>query len=238
MKYVMLALLVSFNVSAVERLVFDNWEIDYNCEMRGYEYFHYTTVKDQGELPRYKPFHQEHKLPKECRQLTTGTYKQPIGVQNYDRGHGVHSNIWDHNNTLMKQSNSFANIVPQAKKLNRSGVWRQTEILTECYRDEGEVEVWGGVIWGDNAENDKFIYSHGVVTPDYLWKVIKFPDGNAQAWLMPNDDSPTKALMDNYLVKPSTITKYTGYSFRTISLAELNEKDTHSFKKPKYCSIK
>ena len=216
---------------------FGRWNIIYNCEKRGYEYFTYSTVPDSGLYSRFKPFHQETQLPKHCRQFSTDTYKQPEGAQQYHRGHGVHQNIWDHDETLMKQSNSFANIVPHAAYLNSYGVWRVTEKLTECYRDKGTVTVWGGNIWGNDSTNDKFLVSHGVVTPDRLWKVIEFPDGEVQAWLMPNDDSPKSKLIDNYLVSPKTISEITGLSF-PISASELNEKDKVSKKQPKGCSIK
>jgi len=45
------------------QLTYKKWDITYNCDKRGYESFHYTTVKDQGSLKRFKPFHQESKLP-------------------------------------------------------------------------------------------------------------------------------------------------------------------------------
>lgn len=231
--------LLSCNVYArTIKLDYGSWEIHYNCEKRGYEYFHYTTVPDTGNLDRYKPFHQEKRLPKKCRQYSKKSYKRPKNAPiKYDRGHGVHSNLFDHSKKLMKQTNSFANIVPQAKKLNRRGVWRKTEILTECYRDIGTVEVWGGVIFGNDKSNDHFIRSHGVVTPDYLWKVIKFPDGEVNAWLMPNDDTPTGLKMDTYLKAPATISKYTGIKFE-IPRSELTERDNHSKSKPRGCSIK
>jgi len=137
----------------------------------------------------------------------------------------------------MKQSNSMANIVPQAKLLNRRGVWRKTEELTECWRDKGRVEVWAGNFWGTDSSNDYFIKSHGVVTPDKLWKVIKFPNGEVNAWLMPNDYSPTAIKMDTYLVAPASLTKLTGITF-DISRAQNTQKDSSSVAKPRGCSLK
>jgi endonuclease G, mitochondrial len=183
-------------------LKFANWEIMYNCDAKGYEQFHYVTVPDSGTLKRFKPFHQEMALPPECRQYKTTTYKrEKSAADHYDRGHGIHQNLWDANINTMKESNSFANIVPQHKELNRRGLWRHTEKLTECFRDIGSVEVWGGVVWGNDTSNDYFKESHGVITPDYLFKVISFPgDLGTYAWLMPNDASPTTKNMNDYLI--------------------------------------
>ena len=219
-------------------ITYKNWDIDYSCKHRGYEYFHYTTVKDSGEIKRFKPFHKELQIPKKCSQFKTSSYWQKKGAKiSYDRGHGVHQNIWDHSKVLMKESNSMANIIPQASKLNRSGVWRKTEELTECHRDKGEVEVWGGVVWGNDTSNDHFKKSHGVTTPDQLWKVIKFPNGEVNAWLMPNDNSPTGVKMDTYLVSPAKLMNLTGYVFE-ISRQEASELDSYSMKKPRGCSLK
>lgn len=219
-------------------LKYDHWEIKYNCEKRGYESFHYVTVPDSGSLDRYEPFHDENKLPKRCRQWSVQPYRAPAKSNTkYHRGHGVHQNLWDHNLELMRDSNSMANVVPQAALLNTRGVWRQTEILTECWREKGIVEVWGGVIWGEGKANDYFLRSHGVVTPDALWKIIRFPTGEVNAWLMPNDNSPTAIKMDTYLVSPATITKYTGLSFN-IPRNEYSQKDSRSVTKPSNCSLK
>ncbi|CCQ09832.1 endonuclease precursor [Pseudoalteromonas luteoviolacea B = ATCC 29581] len=216
---------------------YDSWQIWYNCEKRGYEYFHYTTVKDEGNLSRFSPFHQEDSLPENCRQFSTSPYRTDEDNPKFDRGHGVHQNIWDHSKELMERSNSMANIVPQASYLNRYGVWRKTEELTECYRDLGKVEVWGGVIWGDNTSNDYFLKSHGVVTPDFLWKVIILPNKETYAWLMPNDDTPKAQLINDYLISPKELSQKVKLDFK-LSEKELNEVDISSPKRPKGCSLK
>ena len=65
----------------------------------------------------------------------------------------------------------MANILPQAANMNR-GAWYRTEKIIECYRDIDELLVLGGVIWGDNPNDDYFLASHGVATPDAFWKLI------------------------------------------------------------------
>ena len=201
-----LASATCFSAEAIIKLEYDSWTLWYNCDRRGYEAFHYTTVPDTGELERYSSFHQEEKLLGRCRQTSTSPYSLPSGSDiTYDRGHGVHQNIWDHDEDRMKASNSMANIVPQASRLNRWGAWRQTEKLTECWREHGTVEVWGGVVWGNDTSNDHFIQSHGVDTPDLLWKILRYPDGKINAWLMPNDNTPSRDNVDNYLIHPDVI---------------------------------
>ena len=226
------------NEADIIKLDYESWDIEYNCKNRGYEYFHYKTVPDSGSEERINKFNLEKNMPKKCRQFKTSTYKAPKTSEiSYDRGHGVHQNIWDHSKELMAQSNLFSNIVPQASELNRRGVWRKTEELTECYRDKGQVEVWGGVIWGDDTSNDHFVKSHGVVTPDYLWKVIKFPNGEVNAWLMPNDNTPTGVKMDTYLVSPKKLENKTGKQF-DIDRRQRSQLDSYSEKKPRGCSLK
>lgn len=231
----------SFNVVAKDRyfkLDYDAWTIMYNCSKRGYEWFHYKTVPDQGSLERDNTFNYEGRLPSECRQFSTSSYRLSKGASIlYHRGHGVHQNIWDHDPNLMAQSNSMANIVPQAANLNSRGVWRYTEKLTECWRDEGTVEVWGGVIWGTNGNDDHFVESHGVVTPDYLWKVVHFPDGRVNAWLMPNDYSPKAEEADRYLVSPARLTGLTGVSFQIPDHLRIRAAET-SVDMPAECSLK
>lgn len=221
----------------IETLEYPNWQIEYNCDKKGYQYFHYVTVPDSGNIGRVSKFTREDRLPEGCGQKSTYSYKLPKGSPiTYDRGHGVHQNIWDHNQDLMILSNKMANIVPQASQLNRRGVWRKTEELTECYRDIGTVEVWGGVIWGDDSSNDHFIVSHGVVTPDFLWKVIKFPNGEVNAWLMPNDNTPTAVKMDTYLVSPAKIENAIGKKF-DIDRKQRSQLDSYSMPRPRGCSI-
>lgn len=241
-KYLLAALLLIVSAAAystgnIIKLQYSQWTIYYNCEKRGFEYFYYKTVPDNGDKKRYKTFGQEKRLPEKCRQFSTKPYKSPGKTMRYDRGHGVHQNLWDHSEDLMAQSNSMANIVPQEANLNRRGVWRYTEELTECWRDYGTVEVWGGVLWGNDVSNDYFIKSHGVVTPDFLWKIIKFPDGEINAWIMPNDNTPQKMKVDSYLVAPATIAKYTDIKFH-IERSQATEKDSKSVRKPNSCSLK
>jgi len=66
----------------------------------------------------------------------------------------------------------------------------------ERYRDLTPVQVVGGVVYSDSA-NDYFLISHGIPTPEYFWKVILSAD-KAIAWYIPNRSDP--ASLDSYLV--------------------------------------
>lgn len=61
----------------VVELKYGSWTIQYNCEKRGYQSFHYKTVPDTGNLPRLKPFHQDLQLPEHCRQFSIKPYQLP-----------------------------------------------------------------------------------------------------------------------------------------------------------------
>jgi len=71
--------------------------------------------------------------------------------------------------------------------MNR-GAWLLTEEIIECYRDIDELLVIGGVIWGSNPDDDYFVQSHGVKTPDAFWKVVVRGSGKDErtiAWIVP-----------------------------------------------------
>jgi endonuclease G len=91
--------------------------------------------------------------------------------------------------------------------MNR-GVWLLTEEILEYYRDIDDLLVIGGVIWGDNPEDDYFVQSHGVQTPDAFWKVIVRGDGQDEmviAWVVPNSQDATKNNPDDFLVSTDEI---------------------------------
>lgn len=172
-------------------LDYGEFMINYSCKHRGFNYSTYTTVPDKGSLPRYKPFHQEKRLlSKGCSpQYKTSSYKKVGNAPQYHRGHGVHSNIWDHDKAIMKKTNMFTNIVPHHGVQNASGLWRHLEKRVECARDVTDVTVYLGNDWGNDASNDHFKRTHGVTTPDYLWRVHMYADrpNQAYAWLIRNN---------------------------------------------------
>ncbi|MBD1389422.1 DNA/RNA non-specific endonuclease [Neiella sp. HB171785] len=218
-------------------LDFGSFEVGYNCEHRGAEFVHFRAEPDAGDEPRYRPFHHEIRLPERCRQLSTKSYKRPASAApKYDRGHLAEQNIVDHNKELMRERNTMANIVPQNSLLNRRGLWRHLEKITECYREEGSITVYSGVIWGTDTSNDHFIESHGVTTPDFLWKVLVRKGGQTQAWLMPNDDRPVARHADLYRVSVLDIEKKSGWIF-PLSPNQKLQSQASSWSIPKGCRL-
>ena len=184
-------------------LEFDGFTVLFDCELHGAVKFEYLIKKDEGNLPRKSSFtlDGEHELPEGCQQSSSKSYKH--SEFSFDRGHLVPANHLDHLKKGIKQSNYMTNILPQARTMNR-GAWKLTEEITECYRDIENLQVIGGVIWGDNPDDDFFVESHSVATPDYFWKVI---EGKQRliAWLVPNSHGATRSRLDLYLTSVARI---------------------------------
>jgi endonuclease G len=122
----------------------------------------------------------------------------------YERGHQVPANHLDHSKLAIRQSNFMTNSLPQTATLNR-GAWLRTEVIVKCYRDQTELLVLGGAIWGKTKaakKNDYFVGSHNIRTPESFWKVVIAGDGSTIAWLIPNDQNATTAKLDRFLIKP------------------------------------
>ena len=124
------------------------------------------------------------------------------------------------------------NILPQAANMNR-GAWLQTEEIVECYRDIEPLVIWGGVIWGDNAEDDHFVKSHGVKTPDAFWKVIVRGDRGI-AWNIPNTPDAKRRNLDRYLVSIEEIEALSGLNF-DIPEYQKSKRHSGSWSIPKGC---
>jgi endonuclease G len=167
--------------------------VHYNCRRRGYDYSNFKAMADSGELPRYEPFHQEPLLAQNnCdSQKRTSSYKKTPGNPQYHRGHGVNSNPFDDSEYYMSLTNRMTNVVPHNGVQNASGLWRKLEMRVECARDVAPVNVYLGNIWGTDTSNDLFVETHGVATPDYLWRIHvyeKYPN-DAFVWVMKNDET-------------------------------------------------
>lgn len=210
------------------------YSILYNCEKRGYEHYNYTTLPDTGNVGRSDRFFQDSRLPQRCQQTSTGTYRSHKGQTTFDRGHGIPSNHFDFNQEVSDSTFTMANVVPHQSSLNRSGLWRETDKLIECARDNGSVVVYGGVIWGDDESNDYFISSHGVTTPDYLYKIVILINGDRNAWIMPNNSEPKAKSGSKYRVTIAEIEAATSVTF---DLPNKNIKQAKNLTLPKYCDL-
>jgi endonuclease G len=179
------------------KLDYEGFTLWLDCSKRGAVKFSYNAQRDSGSFKRSSRFYLDPKVPTKCQQTSTKGYGN-----GYNRGHLVPANHLDYSASAIKASNTMTNILPQASTMNR-GAWELTEEIIECYRDIDELLVIGGVIWGNNPDDDYFIHSHGIKTPDAFWKVIVRGTGQDEqviAWLVPNSSEATKKRLNHYLV--------------------------------------
>jgi len=190
----------------------DAFTLTYDCELRSALRYEYRLDKDRGSASRPSSFYLDPNLPAGCEgQFSTRAYASV--VPGWDRGHLVTSNHMDINATTMKQANYMSNIAPQASGFNQ-GIWVQAEMVVECYRDLAPVQIIGGLVYEDTA-NDFFIESHGIATPEYFWKVVLTTDPKsglekAIAWLIPNSDDVGE--LDEYILSISELEDRVGAS--------------------------
>ncbi|GFO72618.1 endonuclease G, mitochondrial [Bathymodiolus japonicus methanotrophic gill symbiont] len=192
------------------KLDYEGFTIWLDCQKRGAVKFRYNAQRDTGNFKRSSRFYLDPNVPKECQQYSAKTYKAKD--QRYDRGHLVPANHLDYSKSAIKGSNTMTNILPQAANMNR-GAWLMTEEITECYRDIADLLIIGGVIWGNNPDDDYFVKSHGVKTPSAFWKVIIRGTGSnerAIAWIVPNSQEATRKKSDAYIVSIKEIERVTG----------------------------
>lgn len=175
----------------LERLDYGRFQIWFDCLLGEPNRFTYTVGEDKGTLERVDNFRVDRSLPAGCKgQFSEKTYATPKG---FHRGHLAPANHFDDSRQAMNASNLMTNIVPQLATHN-SYTWYRTETLTECLRDIRPVTVIGGVVFGSSSrdlENDYFVGSHGIATPEAFWKVLLTEDtsGHPQiiAWWIPHE---------------------------------------------------
>ena len=229
----LLAVITGFSAhtSEIKRIDYEGFTIWVDCDKRGAAKFQYNAQHDTGSFKRHKSFHIDPNVSSSCQQLSAKTYKQKD--QRYDRGHLVPANHLDYSKVAIRQSNFMTNILPQAANMNR-GAWLLTEEITECYRDIDELLIIGGVLWGNNPNDDFFTESHGVKTPDLFWKVIIRND-RAIAWIIPNSMDAKRDRLDDFIVTIQELELVTGESIPVEEYLK-HEKPEHSWMIPKGCN--
>lgn len=211
---------------------FDGFEVVIDCQRKGAVFFQYTLERDYGSEKRLDNFSLDPEVPADCQQTSSDTYKSR--VYRYDRGHMVPANHLDHSAVAIAQSNMMTNILPQAANMNR-GAWYETEKIAECYRDRGTIMVFGGVIWGDSPQDDFFLQSHGVATPDAFWKVL-LQNGRVIGWLVPNSEEAVAKKLDSYLIGLPELSEIIGIKF-PLPEAILGQRPTVSWPIPSGCNL-
>lgn len=208
-KLLFLLLALSFNTSNAEirQVNYPGFTLWLDCNQHGAIQFQYHITKDIGNLPRVEKFSLDPSVPASCQPSSAAAYGN-----GYDRGHLVPANHMDFSQAAITASNYMTNVLPQTANMNR-GAWLATEELIECYRDIEDLNVIGGVIWGNNSADDYFVKSHNVKTPDAYWKVVIRGSGHYEqsiAWIVPNTKDAVRNKVDQYIVSVSTLEKITG----------------------------
>ncbi|WP_411992095.1 DNA/RNA non-specific endonuclease [Agarivorans sp. DSG3-1] len=136
-----------------------------------------------------------------CQQTSSSTYASV--KPGFDVGHMTPIDIFDDDAESARQTNVMTNLLPQEQNFNRTGLWRKTEKIVDCMRDEpdlGTLVVMSGAIYGNNYNNDYFSESHGLpLTPDYFWKVVYSEKAQVyDAWIFVNKlDANSESLVDH-----------------------------------------
>jgi endonuclease G len=132
----------------------------------------------------------------------------------------------------------MTNVVPQLASFNQ-GLWKETENITECYRDLAPIQVIGGVIYSD-ANND-FFSSHGIKSPDYFWKTLITTNSTNQtetiSWLFPNQNG--LANLNSFIVSIDELERKVGADLIGLDLenAIKMQKASKSWELPKNCLL-
>jgi len=199
---------------------YNGFRLIYDCTDRTALHYRYTLQADTGSAARPSSFTFDPTLPAGCLQQTSTASYESVHP-GYDRGHLVMSNHMDSDSALIRRANYMSNIVPQVSGFNR-GIWLEAETVAECYRDLAPVQVYGGVVHGDTASdtNDFYLSSHGIRTPEFLWKALITTDpatgaGKAIAWLIPNTTG--LGALDRYIVSIAELEQRLGAASVRIS---------------------
>ncbi len=221
---------------------YNGFRLNYDCTDRTALHYRYTLQADTGSAARPSTFTFDPTLPAGCLQQTSTASYESVHP-GYDRGHLVMSNHMDSDSALIRRANYMSNIVPQVSGFNR-GIWLEAETVAECYRDLAPVQVYGGVVHGDTASdtNDFYLSSHGIRTPEFLWKALITTDpatgaGKAIAWLIPNTTG--LGALDRYIVSIAELEQRLGAaSVRISASAALKAmKPQTTWALPSGCSI-
>jgi len=226
------------NLTTQLSIDYGGFKLLYDCDLKSAIRFEYKLEKDTGNFSRPTTFTLDTNLSKNCgQQLTTNSYASVVA--GWDRGHLVASNHMDYDAAYLLSANYMTNIVPQLSSFNQ-GLWKETENITECYRDLAPIQVIGGVIYSD-AINDFFVSSHGIKSPDYFWKTLVTTNSTNQietiSWLFPNQNG--LANLNSFIVSIEDLERRGGSDLIGLDLASAikMQKASKSWELPKNCLL-
>ena len=186
---------------------YPGFDLHIDCDTRLAKLGRFELTKDTGNAKRPSSYSLDRNIPESCRQTSSRTYQSALKSQgitdvSIDVGHLVGANQMDSSVAAIKASMYMGNMVPQFSAFNRAkGAWYQTELLTECLREKTPLVVFVGTILGNDTGNDYFLESHGVKTPDYMFKIVYRSDLNrVQAFVSPNSPDTNATNLADYLV--------------------------------------
>lgn len=169
---------------------------------------------DQGNVERIDAFDYDPGLDLRCQQTSRKPYSGKYEEGSYHRGHLVNANLFDESRQLMDETFYMTNIVPQNSASNM-GAWKETEDIQECWRGDADagkhsqIIMFAGPLYSDPS-NDHFLKSHGVRTPEFLWKLL-ISEQRFAAWVIPNDQTAKKNNLDSYLVTINELEQQIGF---------------------------
>ncbi|KJG37713.1 hypothetical protein UA32_12180 [Photobacterium angustum] len=194
--------------SNIKERQYTGFRLIMDCSLRAPVLFEQVISRDNSKLHHRSSYFLDPGFDADCQQRSVGQYKESFKRIAYTRGQLVAPESIDITKNVAMEAFNITNVIPMSTTL-KDGGWKFTNEFQECERDISDILVVGGAIY-NNKQNDIFRLSHGVATPDYLWKVVFFSDKHA-AWLFPNNNYPTYKNANNYLVPLSKIEKMTGY---------------------------
>ncbi len=222
---------------------FEQWQLKYDCEKNAFESFHYITLAGIDNKVRSSEMQDDVALPDDCGTKNKRSYR--VDADNgttYIRGRAMRIKNLDNNVLVQKANLAQVPFVPMAKQMYRTGHWNSTEKIISCWKNLGKVEVWGGVIWPKQSimeisvtsiQSNRPLVEH-IAVPDRIWKMIKFPNGEVNAWIFPNSDKNISADLNQYLVGPHHITDITGIDYK-IDNAQVLQQDINTKKMHESC---
>ena len=226
------------NLTTQLSIDYGGFKLLYDCDLKSAIRFEYKLGTDTGNFIRSATFNLDPNLSKNCgQQLKTNSYASVAA--GWDRGHLVASNHMDYDAAYLLSANYMTNIVPQLASFNQ-GLWKETETITECYRDLAPIQVIGGVIYSDTS-NDFFVSSHGINSPDFFWKTLITTNSINQietiSWLFPNQNG--LANLNTHIVSIEELERRVGSALVGLDLGSAIklQKASKSWELPKNCLL-
>lgn len=183
-----------------------NYAINYRYDTKTAEYVveHVSNDDVAGTAERADNFHPDTDIPEQYRSVLSDYAGHP-----YDRGHLVPAGDNKQSASIMSESFSLANMVPQVPNNNR-GIWNKLEATVRGWVNSGR-DIY--VVSGTYYQPGYKVIGNGVGVPTHLWKVVIDNTNNqAVAFLLPNQALPVKDL-PKYAMSVAQLESVVGIDF-------------------------